>query len=87
MGLQIPQLCQGILKLLSTCPSEAAQLRKELLIAIRHILTTELKQSNLLFVYFKKFRNSFKPLKSINLMLLKLGRILIDLIRTTKLPF
>lgn len=40
-----PQLVKGMLALLSLCPSEVAHLRKELLIAARHILATELRNS------------------------------------------
>lgn len=35
----------GILSLMHLCPKEAAHLRKELLIAARHIFATDLRQS------------------------------------------
>ena len=38
-----PSLVRGMLDLLAQCPCEVAHLRKELLIAARHILTTELR--------------------------------------------
>ncbi|KAK2495018.1 hypothetical protein MC885_001368, partial [Smutsia gigantea] len=37
------QMVKGMLQLLSNCPAETAHLRKELLIAAKHILTTELR--------------------------------------------
>lgn len=37
----------GILSLMHLCPKEAAHLRKELLIAARHIFATDLRQSNM----------------------------------------
>ncbi|XP_030610387.1 transformation/transcription domain-associated protein isoform X1 [Archocentrus centrarchus] len=37
------QMVKGMLQLLSNCPSETAHLRKELLIAAKHILTTDLR--------------------------------------------
>ena len=37
------QLAEGMLALLTSCPPEVAHLRKELLIAARHILATELR--------------------------------------------
>ncbi len=36
-------MVKGMLSLLSVCPHEVAHLRKELLIAARHILATELR--------------------------------------------
>lgn len=36
-------MVKGMLQLLSNCPSETAHLRKELLIAAKHILTTDLR--------------------------------------------
>ena len=36
-------MVKGMLQLLSNCPAETAHLRKELLIAAKHILTTELR--------------------------------------------
>lgn len=38
-------MVQGLLGLLKLCPQEVAHLRKELLIAARHILSTELRNS------------------------------------------
>lgn len=37
------QMVQGMLDLLTLCPMEVAHLRRELLIATRHILATELR--------------------------------------------
>uniref|UniRef100_A0A8C3CPS3 Transformation/transcription domain associated protein n=1 Tax=Cairina moschata TaxID=8855 RepID=A0A8C3CPS3_CAIMO len=37
------QMVKGMLQLLSNCPAETAHLRKELLIAAKHILTTDLR--------------------------------------------
>ncbi len=37
------QMVRGMLSLLTICPHEVAHLRKELLIAARHILATELR--------------------------------------------
>lgn len=39
------QLVCGLLSLLTLCPPEVANLRKELLIAARHILATDLRMS------------------------------------------
>lgn len=36
-------MVKGMLQLLSNCPAETAHLRKELLIAAKHILTTDLR--------------------------------------------
>jgi transformation/transcription domain-associated protein len=36
-------MVKGMLQLLTNCPSETAHLRKELLIAAKHILTTDLR--------------------------------------------
>ena len=38
-------MVQGHLSLLSLCPQEVAHLRKELLIAAKHILATDLRHS------------------------------------------
>lgn len=38
-------ITNGMLTLMQNCPKEAAHLRKELLIAARHIFATELRQS------------------------------------------
>ncbi|XP_077554082.1 transformation/transcription domain-associated protein-like isoform X4 [Haemaphysalis longicornis] len=43
VGVHCSQLAQGMLGLLMLCPQEVAHLRKELLIAARHILATELR--------------------------------------------
>lgn len=40
-----PSMVKGMLCLLQSCPKEVAHLRKELLIAARHILATELRNS------------------------------------------
>jgi len=39
------QMVKGMLGLLTMCPQEVAHLRKELLIAARHILATDLRNS------------------------------------------
>ena len=39
------QMVKGMLGLFANCPSEVAHLRKELLIAARHILATDLRNS------------------------------------------
>lgn len=38
-------MVKGMLSLLQSCPKEVAHLRKELLIAARHILATDLRNS------------------------------------------
>ena len=38
-------MVQGMLALLRNCPQEVAHLRRELLIAARHILATDLRNS------------------------------------------
>lgn len=38
-----PTMVKGMLNLLESCPKEVAHLRKELLVATRHILATELR--------------------------------------------
>jgi len=45
--MQSNQLAKGMLGLLTYCPQEVAHLRKELLIAARHILATDLRISKL----------------------------------------
>ncbi|KAL3212169.1 hypothetical protein MRX96_000807 [Rhipicephalus microplus] len=45
VGVHCSQLAQGMLGLLMLCPQEVAHLRKELLIAARHILATDLRNS------------------------------------------
>lgn len=42
-------MVQGMLSLLTLCPMEVAHLRRELLIAARHILATELRNSKYFF--------------------------------------
>lgn len=42
-----PKLVSGMLTLLALCPNEVAHLRKELLIATKHILALELRNSKL----------------------------------------
>lgn len=37
------QMVQGLLGLMTLCPQEVAHLRKELLMAARHILSTDLR--------------------------------------------
>uniref|UniRef100_A0A672PV78 Transformation/transcription domain-associated protein-like n=1 Tax=Sinocyclocheilus grahami TaxID=75366 RepID=A0A672PV78_SINGR len=43
VGKHSQQMVKGMLQLLSNCPPETAHLRKELLIAAKHILTTDLR--------------------------------------------
>ncbi|XP_055746220.1 transformation/transcription domain-associated protein isoform X3 [Salvelinus fontinalis] len=43
VGKYSQQMVKGMLQLLTNCPSETAHLRKELLIAAKHILTTDLR--------------------------------------------
>ena len=38
-----PNMVQGMLALLKNCPQEVAHLRRELLIAARHVLATDLR--------------------------------------------
>lgn len=45
VNMQSNQLARGMLGLLTYCPQEVAHLRKELLIAARHILATDLRIS------------------------------------------
>ena len=40
-----PNMVQGMLALLKNCPQEVAHLRRELLIAARHVLATDLRTS------------------------------------------
>lgn len=44
-------MVNGMLSLLSLCPQEVAHLRKELLIAARHILATDLRTSELMLFH------------------------------------
>lgn len=46
-----PAMVKGMLCLLQSCPKEVAHLRKELLIAARHILATELRNSKCSFTF------------------------------------
>ena len=43
-------MVKGMLSLLNLCPQEVAHLRKELLIAARHILATDLRTSRTLSI-------------------------------------
>jgi transformation/transcription domain-associated protein len=54
------QMVQGLLGLLRLCPQEVAHLRKELLIAARHILSTELRNS--VYYYSLYFTSGFVSL-------------------------
>ncbi|XP_054724829.1 transformation/transcription domain-associated protein-like [Uloborus diversus] len=54
------ELSKGVIGLLSLCPPEVAHLRKELLIAARHILATELRD---------KFVNSLEELFDENILI------------------
>lgn len=51
VGKYSQQMVKGMLQLLSNCPSETAHLRKELLIAAKHILTTDLRSRMFLYIY------------------------------------
>jgi hypothetical protein len=55
-----PQMVKGMLGLLTLCPQEAAHLRKELLIAAKHILATDLRNSEYLhgIIYFIIFQSN-----------------------------
>ena len=53
------QMVQGLLGLLRLCPQEVANLRKELLIAARHILSTELRNSMHFFILLSVFLYHF----------------------------
>lgn len=44
-------MVEGILGMLSLCPMEVTHLRKELLIAARHILATDLRISKILILF------------------------------------
>lgn len=44
-------MVKGIIGLLTLCPPEVAHLRKELVIATRHILATDLRLSKLTFFF------------------------------------
>uniref|UniRef100_A0A8C9SXE3 Transformation/transcription domain-associated protein n=1 Tax=Scleropages formosus TaxID=113540 RepID=A0A8C9SXE3_SCLFO len=50
VGKYSQQMVKGMLQLLSNCPSETAHLRKELLIAAKHILTTDLRSQFIPFM-------------------------------------
>lgn len=50
VGKYSQQMVKGMLQLLSNCPPETAHLRKELLIAAKHILTTDLRSRESPFV-------------------------------------
>jgi len=47
------QLVEGMIGMLESCPMEVTHLRKELLIASRHILNTELRISKNKLLFFK----------------------------------
>ncbi|EEC12926.1 hypothetical protein IscW_ISCW009654, partial [Ixodes scapularis] len=72
------QLAQGMLGLLVLCPQEVAHLRKELLIAARHILATELRN---MAVFSKNVHDESLP-TSIQTMSCKLLLNLVECIRT-----
>lgn len=48
-------MVQGMLGLLTLCPMEVAHLRRELLIAARHILATDLRNSKYFSLYLKNY--------------------------------
>ena len=58
-------MVSGLLGLLTLCPMEVAHLRKELLIAARHILATELRTSTLFLslLYITSFSGMPSALK------------------------
>lgn len=43
-----PTMVRGMIQLMQMCPKEVANLRKELLVATRHILATDLRNSKIL---------------------------------------
>ena len=52
INVHAAQMVKGMLGLLTFCPQEVAHLRKELLIAARHILATDLRSSMTLLVCY-----------------------------------
>ena len=50
MNTHSAQMVKGMLGLLTLCPQEVAHLRKELLIAARHILATDLRNRFVPFI-------------------------------------
>ena len=59
MSAHATQMVNGMLGLLTLCPQEVAHLRKELLIAARHILGTDLKNRMLSINCFYIYINIF----------------------------
>lgn len=60
-------MVKGMLQLLSNCPSETAHLRKELLIAAKHILTTDLRSRMCIYTclcFTHRFFTVFSPVKA-----------------------
>ena len=53
-----PLVVKGMLSLMELCPKEAANLRKELLVAARHIFATDLRLS----IYLLRLICEFKEL-------------------------
>lgn len=58
VGKYSQQMVKGMLQLLSNCPSETAHLRKELLIAAKHILTTDLRSRMYMHAQVREVRHS-----------------------------
>jgi transformation/transcription domain-associated protein len=56
VGKHSEQMVEGMLGMLTLCPMEVTHLRKELLIAARHILATDLRLCNyfILFILIGK---------------------------------
>lgn len=52
VGKYSQQMVEGMLGMLALCPMEVTHLRKELLIAARHILATKLKLSKIYLVIY-----------------------------------
>lgn len=59
-------MVKGMLQLLSNCPPETAHLRKELLIAAKHILTTDLRSR--MYYQHRQTRFSFALSPTISML-------------------
>lgn len=56
---QSPLLVKGMLGLLTLCPPEVAHLRKDLLIATRHILATDLRNRKCQLIVLDNIRTMY----------------------------
>lgn len=63
VGKYSQQMVKGMLQLLTNCPPETAHLRKELLIAAKHILTTDLRSRKSPSSYAALHRNTLLPVQ------------------------